>query len=414
MATVRFNLRKNRNSDPTVQLVYRYNSDRQKISFSTGLKAKASDWKEKTMRYKSIKTKPEHLDYNLILDKWVSCFADAIRENEIAGLTKTANELKEQVMNKFKANNSGGSKTSSDDLYQYFDSFIDEKERTQVTNDTIKSYRNALNHLISFRSSKLRNRKVQLNDINRSFLIDLNSYLLDEGLDHTTVHKIRRRLDSVLTHAKKKGLYTLNDYKDVDTKVKAVKHEKIYLTTAEIKKVLDLKLTKGGKLDKVRDRFIVQVNTGLRLKDLKELSKQHITTLNGRKVIKKLLHKCKNINTIPINPMVKAVLIKHNYNLPKYSDQRYRDYLKDLCEEAGIDQVVIKNRNNKQVNFKKYEEVGSHTLRRSFATNALISGVPLNSITYLMGHSKTSQTLEYICIDDHQVLKQAFSNPFFK
>ena len=141
MATVRFNLRKNRKSDPTVQLVYRYDSDRQKITFSTGLKAKANDWNDKIMRYKSIKSKPEHHDYNLILNIWVSSFTDVIRENEIAGLNKTANELKEQVLNKFNANNSQGSKAVSNDLYQYFEKFINEKKETLVTNDTIKSYR---------------------------------------------------------------------------------------------------------------------------------------------------------------------------------------------------------------------------------------------------------------------------------
>jgi site-specific recombinase XerD len=414
MATVRFNLRKNRKSDPTVQLVYRYDSDRQKITFSTGLKAKANDWNDKIMRYKSIKSKPEHHDYNLILNKWVSSFTDVIRENEIAGLNKTANELKEQVLNKFNANNSQGSKAVSNDLYQYFEKFINEKKETLVTNDTIKSYRNALNHLISYRSSKLRNRKIQLNDVNRSFLIGLNKYLIEKGLDHTTVHKIRKRLDSVLTHARKKDLYTLSDYKDSDIKIKAIKHEKIYLTTSEIKKVLDLKLPKDGKLDRVRDRFIIQVFTGIRLKDLRELSKQHINSLNGKPVLKKLLHKCKNINTIPLNSMVVSILSKHDYNPPQFSDQKYRDYLKELCKEANIDQEIVTNKNKKQVNFKKYEKVGSHTLRRSFATNALISGVPLNAITYLMGHSKTSQTLEYICIDEQEVLKQAFSNSFFK
>ena len=53
----------------------------------------------------------------------------------------------------------------------------------------------------------------------------------------------------------------------------------------------------------------------------------------------------------------------------------------------------------KTVTKPKYELVGFHTLRRTFASIMASKGVPVPVVSKWMGHSNTAQTNRYICID---------------
>jgi site-specific recombinase XerD len=66
--------------------------------------------------------------------------------------------------------------------------------------------------------------------------------------------------------------------------------------------------------------------------------------------------------------------------------QTVREHLKEWCIQAGI--------------FKK---VGTHTMRRSCATILYKKGVPLYTISKILGHSSTDITLRYIGLDETDI-----------
>ena len=89
-------------------------------------------------------------------------------------------------------------------------------------------------------------------------------------------------------------------------------------------------------------------------------------------------------------------------NLPyRISEQKFNQYMKLVCKEASIDQLVKGYKLNKEtkrkelVNLPKYELLSSHDLRRSFATN-YFDMVPTSILMNLTGHSKESTFLEYV------------------
>lgn len=83
---------------------------------------------------------------------------------------------------------------------------------------------------------------------------------------------------------------------------------------------------------------------------------------------------------IPITEKLKKLLDKWDWRLPKVSNQKFNDAIKEVCEIAGFNEPVTKTifYGNKKIEEIKpfYERVSSHTARRTFITIAANQGVP--------------------------------------
>jgi integrase len=106
-------------------------------------------------------------------------------------------------------------------------------------------------------------------------------------------------------------------------------------------------------------------------------------------------------------------------NLPKpITSQKLNDYIKVIGERAGIDDAIMqiesKGGERQEVTYKKYEKIQTHTARRSFATNAYLSGIPAISIMKITGHRTESVFMKYICIDNQENALKMADSDFFK
>jgi integrase len=92
--------------------------------------------------------------------------------------------------------------------------------------------------------------------------------------------------------------------------------------------------------------------------------------------------------------------------------------LKTVVKAAGIDNKVtyVKTRGGKTttVTEPKWNLVGSHTARRSFATNAYLSGVPTISIMKMTGHRTEASFMKYIKVTLTENAKILQNHSFFK
>ena len=83
------------------------------------------------------------------------------------------------------------------------------------------------------------------------------------------------------------------------------------------------------------------------------------------------------------------------------SDQKYNDYIKQVCQQVVINEVIEGTRQNpithkKEVGmFEKWTLIRSHIGRRSFATNHY-NELPNKVIMAVTGHSTEKQFLKYI------------------
>lgn len=83
--------------------------------------------------------------------------------------------------------------------------------------------------------------------------------------------------------------------------------------------------------------------------------------------------------------------------------------IKRICKHCGINTLVKIFTKGQWVTKEKWALVGSHTARRSFATQLALRGVPVPTISKLMGHSNTKMTSRYICIDNKDIGDKALA-----
>ena len=104
------------------------------------------------------------------------------------------------------------------------------------------------------------------------------------------------------------------------------------------------------------------------------------------------------------------MLRKYDGALPRsISNQKMNDYLKEVCQLAGIDSKESKaqTKGGKRITktFEKWQMVSTHTARRSFATNMYLLGIPALTIMQITGHRTEKAFMRYIKLDREQHAK---------
>lgn len=221
-----------------------------------------------------------------------------------------------------------------------------------------------------------------------------------------TIYATYGVLKPLLNAAKAEGFEFGDAYKTL--KGKCNDTDAIYLTEDEIKKIYQLdipSLIEVGEIDTkstieiTRDLFIIACWTGLRRSDINRLEKAVFDIVT--KTITITTEKTKQQVVIPMHPMVLAIYNKYEGKLPHLCDKgKANIHLRECGRLAGIDTEVrmVENRGGKvsTLSYKKYQLIGMHTGRRSFATNMYKRGFPTIAIMKLTGHTTETNFLKYI------------------
>ena len=129
------------------------------------------------------------------------------------------------------------------------------------------------------------------------------------------------------------GLHSNEKFRHFKKKMESA--DTIFLSEEELNKMYRLKLT--GYLDKARDYFLIGAYTGLRFDDWDRVSTEKV--VNG--VLTLRSSKTGEVSTIPLHPVVNAILDKYNGDLPyKPSNQKMNEYIKVVAMRANINDHV--------------------------------------------------------------------------
>ena len=221
-----------------------------------------------------------------------------------------------------------------------------------------------------------------------------------------TIYATYGVLKPLLNAAKAEGFEFGDAYKTL--KGKCNDTDAIYLTEDEIRRIYQLdipSLMKAGEVDakstmeETRDLFIIACWTGLRRSDINRLEKAVFDIVT--KTITITTEKTKQQVVIPMHPMVLAIYNKYEGKFPHLCDKgKANIHLRECGRLAGIDTEVrmVENRGGKvsTLSYKKYQLIGMHTGRRSFATNMYKRGFPTIAIMKLTGHTTETNFLKYI------------------
>lgn len=362
-----------------------------------------SDWNPKQQRVKPARPGKDngHIEINNSLEKLQNdfkTFAMKCKSNRI--------NITPEMGKKFLAGenvHSGNEKP----FWIAYDEYLAVKN---IAPKTLQNYTLYYNKLKEFEQEK--EYYIDYHTINPVFFDLYRNYILKEkGLGWNTFATAIKKLKFFMNWSLKK------DYHDQVGFMKFSATEKeptiIFLTMDELS-TLYHKDFKSKRLNQVRDKFCFGCLTGLAFADLDTLTHEHIN--NG--TLTKFRVKTGNLIDVELSdPALKIIeRYKDKYKaLPKISNQRFNDYIREICQIAEINTPTIYKDFSKGVVTEKiapkHKLVGSHTARKTFITNFYHNTKDITLTKKNAGITQDKTLRRYMGIDkkmEKEAMKKAF------
>ncbi|MCB0465131.1 MAG: site-specific integrase [Flavobacteriaceae bacterium] len=259
---------------------------------------------------------------------------------------------------------------------------------------TLKNYRTTESYIQKFLTKKYGS-DVYLRQLNYAFVIDFEMYLHSiEGLNNNGLMKHMERLKKLFKLALR--LEWIDKDPSANYQLKFDRTERGYLTEEELKTLEEGELEKPSH-QMTRDIFVFACYTGLSYADVKNLESSNIIIgIDGSKWISTQREKTSTAVRVPILDKAKEIMDKYADNpksiyanklLPVYSNQKMNQYIKEVCTKLEI---------QKDLTF--------HVARHTFATTVTLSnGVPIETVSKLLGHTKIATTQIYARVIERKV-----------
>jgi integrase len=283
------------------------------------------------------------------------------------------------------------------------------QKNTEMTEQSIKTYTTAMNHFTEFQTKQ--RRKLYLTDIDQKIIDAFAKFLnIDKKLSLNSSGKYLKIFKTLMNYAKKKKLVDGNIL--IENKITVTREisDSIYLDDHEINALMDIKHFISPLYEVVRDLFIFGCKSGLRFSDYSSLRLESINHDFMEVITKKTQTKL----IIPVHNIIKPILLKYPNGIKCPSNQVFNRYLKEIGEQVPElhtefeKKITISNKPVRTI-YKKYQLLQSHTARRSFCTNEILKGTPLNTIMAMTGHKTEKSFFTYTkatSIQQAQLLKK--------
>jgi site-specific recombinase XerD len=253
-----------------------------------------------------------------------------------------------------------------------------------------KNYKSTLKYLKEFVPIYSGNKDIPLEEVNYNFCEAYYGYVTTEKTCTTNgANKQIQRLKKIINYAIKQGFISKNPMATFTLEFKPV--NRVTLTIEELKKLIEFDF-KRFTLELVRDIFIFQCFTGLSYADIKSLCLNDIE----ENLIKMDRAKTGNQFTVPL--LTQALGLIEQYAdfenaskpiFPVLSNQKMNSNLKLIQEIVGINKSLT-----------------THIGRHTFATSiTLANGVPIETVSKMLGHTKISTTQVYAKVLDDKIIK---------
>ena len=272
-------------------------------------------------------------------------------------------------------------KTVPDKFCDLIDFYIDQRSVADITEDVkpldnkkIKKYRTLQTVL------KRYDKNLNATNINDVWRTDFVSYLNRQNYSANTQVKFIKDIKMLCKYADKDNKISKQVLAwKINANPKNVS-EYISFTFDQLS-ILKMKTMPSDRLDNVRDWLLISCYTSVRVSELLLMSKEKMVHDGEDYYIevieKKNQNKTGGLKFVYLLPQVIEILNKRNGDFPKrISEQRYNEYLKEVCQIAGFDKditwgktEITKNGKRKVISTEPfYKCISSHSGRATYVT----------------------------------------------
>lgn len=276
---------------------------------------------------------------------------------------------------------------------QQRNSNLEKRLNIDISPATFEKYKRSLRYVADFLQNEYKAKNYALAKIDCKFLENYFQYLrIAKRIAHNTAVKYMTSFKTMLMPGIKSGGVPKNPFGEIKFRPKSV--EKGFLAEEELKKLWEIKLS--AELDRIRDQFLFCCYTGLAYIDLRQLTKAHVIhQANDNHYILKPRQKTRQECIIPLLPIARRILQKYSnttdfrdFNWYISSNQKMNLRLKEIGIKAGV-----------------LRSLHMHLARHTFATTiTLTNGVPLETVSKMLGHTNLQQTQHYAKIVSLKVI----------
>lgn len=357
-------------------------------SFSTKLDINPNNWDLKHGRVLGKST--QALSTNLKLDKIRvrinKIYDDMLKDEGFATAQKVklsflgVGVMDDAILKVFKDQN------------EDFERMVSKGKRSQ---NTFNKYKTVYNHLSEFIKERYHREDMAFRELTSDFIREFDFFLrIDKECTHNTVWVYTMPVIALAELAIKKGLIRQNPFEDYEISMEET--DRSYLLKEDVEKLMLLKPSKS-KYELLKDLFIFSCFTGLSYIDIQKLKWSNIQSFfDGHQWIISRRKKSDVASNVRLLEIPKRIIEKYRgvtrneYVFPVPSNATCNSHVKKLIEEA---EIITE------------QKVTFHTARHTFATMLLTEGVPLESLSKMMGHKNISTTQIYAKITSQKISK---------
>ena len=371
----------NKEGKTSVMLRIYLNNERLSLG-STGISVKSSQWDKEKERIKGRTT--EALNTNLQLDNIASGLQSIFRRIEMSDVVSL-----ERIKSEFL-----GKKEEIDTLMQLFEKHngdVAKQVGVSVGKATLQKYNVCKRHFSEFLEKQYKRSDLKLTELTYVVIREFDLYLRTEaGQNPNTATKTMKTFKTITLLGQKMGVLLHDPFMNHRFHIEPVNRG--FLTDEEILLIANKDLG-ISRLELVRDIFIFSCFTGLAYIDVSNLTPDHIVTLGDKQWIMTQRQKTSVETNVLLLDIPKAIIAKYGGKtyrngklFPMLTNQKTNSYLKEIADICGI---------KKNLTF--------HLARHTFATMSLSKGVPIESVSKMLGHTNIRTTQIYARITNKKI-----------
>jgi len=387
---VSFWLNPSRQQDGKSKLYIRIAIDGRRAEIATSYFIKRSDWDNAHFQ---VKPKAPH---SVLINGFIDHTTNVIKKHFLSyaafGKTISAKELKDLFLGKEE-------KVEPKSL---MDAFAYHKVKMEsmihvgkVAKTTLAKYNYCQGKVERFLQYRFKKKDLLLTELSLKFVTEFEHFLLvNERMQTNSAHKYIVNLKRIINVAVSVEWMPKNPFDNF--RCSYTNPEREILTQTELD-TMQHKLILMPRLAEVRDVFLFCCYTGFAYSDIYKFERDAITIgMDGDYWLSTIRQKTGTRESVPLLPLALEIInrykehpvcVKFNKLLPVNSNQKYNAYLKEIAEICGIKKTLT-----------------SHMARHTFATTVTLSnGVPLETVSKMLGHTKLSTTQIYAKVLDTKV-----------